>query len=150
MGPLLVLVSPNCFRKNVKVICKIVSFWCSLDNFLLKNAIVFFFGNQISKWRSFEKKKTIFDLLSKWKRHKNPSAHIPLLIHTPIWLTLLTFCAYLILQKMRIYHIWFLFRMTPGIDSFCAIVEQSTNNRMVSKILIGINVYLWYLGKSIL
>ena len=55
MGPLLVLVSP-CFRENVNVIDKIVSFLCSLDNFLLKNVIVFFFGNQISKWRSFEKK----------------------------------------------------------------------------------------------
>ena len=34
----------------------------SLDNLLQKNVIVFFFGNQISKWRSF-KKKAIFDLL---------------------------------------------------------------------------------------
>ena len=41
MGPLLVLVSP-CFRDNVNVTCKIVSFLCILDNFLLKNAIVFF------------------------------------------------------------------------------------------------------------
>ena len=68
MGPLLVLVSP-CFRENVVVTCKIVSFLCSLDNLLQKNVTVFFFGNQISKWRSFEKKKgdwaggPIFDLL---------------------------------------------------------------------------------------
>ena len=62
MGPLLVLVSP-CFRENVNVTCKIVSFSCSSDNFLLKNVIVFsFFGNQISKWHSL-KKKAIFDLL---------------------------------------------------------------------------------------
>ena len=53
MGPLLVLVSP-CFRENVVLTCKIGSFLCSLDNFLQKNVIVFFFGNQISKWRSFE------------------------------------------------------------------------------------------------
>ena len=53
MGPLLVLVCP-CFRENVVVKCKIVSFVFSLDNFLLKNVIVFLFGNQISKWRSFE------------------------------------------------------------------------------------------------
>ena len=52
MGPLLVFVSP-CFRENANVTCKIVSFLCSLDNFLLENAIVFFFGNQISKWHSF-------------------------------------------------------------------------------------------------
>ena len=54
MGPLLVLVSP-CFRENVVVTCKIGSFLCSLGNLLEENVIVFFFGNQISKWRSFEK-----------------------------------------------------------------------------------------------
>ena len=31
-------------------------FLCSLDNLLQKNVIVLFFGNQILKWRSFEKK----------------------------------------------------------------------------------------------
>ena len=56
MGPLLVLVSP-CFRENVVVTtCKIGSFLCSLDNLRQKNVIVFFFENQILKWRSFEKK----------------------------------------------------------------------------------------------
>ena len=73
MGPLFVLVCP-CFRENVIVACKIVSFLCSSDNFLLKNVIIFFFGNQISKWRLFEK-RTIFDLLftsfSHQGRHKN-------------------------------------------------------------------------------
>ena len=54
MGPLLVLVSP-CLRENVVVTCKTGSFLCSFDNLLQKNIIVFFFGNQISKWRSFEK-----------------------------------------------------------------------------------------------
>ena len=61
MGPLLVLVSP-CFRENIVVTCKIGSFLCSLDNLLQKNLIVFFFENQISRWRSFEK-GAIFDLL---------------------------------------------------------------------------------------
>ena len=61
MGPLLVLVSP-CFRENVVVTCKIGSFLCGLDNLLQKNEIVFLFENQISKWRSFEK-RAIFDLL---------------------------------------------------------------------------------------
>ena len=55
MGPRLVLVSP-CFRENVVATCKIGSFLCSLDNLPQKNVIVLFFGNQISKWRSFEKK----------------------------------------------------------------------------------------------
>ena len=55
MGTMFVLVSP-CFMENVVVTCKIGSFLCSLDNLLQKNVIVFIFGNQISKWRSFEKR----------------------------------------------------------------------------------------------
>ena len=55
-------------------------FLCSLDNLLQKNVIVLFFGNQISKWRSFEK-VAIFDLLFTFSSHqgkvtKIPSAHI--------------------------------------------------------------------------
>ena len=81
MGTLFVLVSP-CFRENVVVTSKIGSFLCSLDNLLQKNEIVFFFGNQISKWRSFEK-KAFFDLLFTFVSHqgkvtKIPSAHISL------------------------------------------------------------------------
>ena len=80
MGPWLVLVSP-CFRENVVATCKIGSFLCSLDNFPQKNVIVLFFGNQISKWRSFEK-RAILDLLFTFSSHqgkvtKIPSAHIP-------------------------------------------------------------------------
>ena len=80
MGPWLVLVSP-CFRENIVVTCKIESFSCSLDNLLQQNVILFF-GNQISKWRSFEK-RAIFDLLFTLFRHqgkvtKIPSAHISL------------------------------------------------------------------------
>ena len=41
MGPWLVLVSP-CFRENIVATCKIGSFFCSLDNLLQKNVIVFF------------------------------------------------------------------------------------------------------------
>ena len=48
--------------RTVVVTWKIGSFLCSLDNLLQKNVIVFFFGNQIAKWRSFEK-RAIFDLL---------------------------------------------------------------------------------------
>ena len=61
MGPLLVLVSP-CFRVNVvfdhmqNLFLFLFFFLCSLDNLLQKNVIVFVFGNQVSKWRSFEKK----------------------------------------------------------------------------------------------
>ena len=79
MGPWLVLVSP-CFRENVAATCKVGSFLCSLDNLLQKNLIVLFFGNQISKWPSFEK-MAIFDLLFTFSSHqgkvtKIPSAHI--------------------------------------------------------------------------
>ena len=81
MGPSLVLVSP-CFREYVVATCKIGSFLCSLDNLLPKNVIALFFGNQISKWRSFEK-RAIFDLLFTFLSHqgkvtKIPSAHISL------------------------------------------------------------------------
>ena len=81
MGPWLVLVSP-CFRENKVATCKIGCFLCSLDNLRHKNVIVLFFGNQISKWRSFEK-RAIFDLLFTFfsrqgKVTKIPSAHISL------------------------------------------------------------------------
>ena len=56
-------------------------------------------------------------------------------MHTRILLTLLTLFALPILQKLRIYHKWFLFGMTPGVDSFHrAILEQSINNKMVNNI----------------
>ena len=120
MGPWLVLVSP-CFRENVVATCKIGSFLCSLDNFLQKNVIVLFFGNQISKWRSFEK-KAIFDLLFTFFSHqgkviKIPSAHTSLThIHvfcSPYGL----FCLTNFEKKIRIYQIRFLFGMSPGVDS---------------------------------
>ena len=81
MGPWLVLVSP-CFRVNVVATCKIRSFLCGLDNLLQKNVIVFCFRNQISKWRSFEK-RAFFDLLFIYFSHqrkvtKIPSVHISL------------------------------------------------------------------------
>ena len=65
MGPLLVLVF-LCLRENITVTCKIVSFLCSLDNLLLKYVIVFFFQNQISKWRSFEKQKLFLTYFSRF------------------------------------------------------------------------------------
>ena len=88
MGPWLVLVSP-CFRENVVATCKIGSFLCSLDNLLQKNAIVFFCGNQISKWRSFEK-GAIFDLRFTFFSHRGkvtkiPSAHISLTYIHVFW-----------------------------------------------------------------
>ena len=68
MGPRLVLVSP-CFKENVVAICNNWIFLCSLDKLLHKNVIVFIFGNQISKWFSFEK-KAVFDLLFTFFSHQ--------------------------------------------------------------------------------
>ena len=60
MGP---LVCP-CFRgENVTVICKTVFSLCSLDKFLLKNLIVFIFGN--------------FDLLFTFCSHQGKDTKIP-------------------------------------------------------------------------
>ena len=135
MGPLLVLVS-YCFRGNVVVVtCKIGSFLCNLDTLLQKNVIVFFFENQISKWRSFEK-RAILDLLFTFfsyqgKVAKIPSAHISLTymyFAHPIDF----FIALPILKKIQIYQVWFLCGMIPGVDSYICIrtiLEQSINNK---------------------
>ena len=108
MGPWLVLVSP-CFKENVFATCKIVSFLCSLDRLLQKNVIVLFFGNQISKWRSFEK-MAIFDLLFTLSSHQgkvtqNSFSTYLKHIHTRILLTLLTLFALPILKKIRNYQV---------------------------------------------
>ena len=121
MGPWLVLVSP-CFRENVVATCKIGSFLCSLDNLLQKNVIVLFFGNQISTWRSFEK-RAVFDLLftffkSPGKSYKISFSTYLTHIHTHILLTLLTFFALPILKKIRMYQTRFLFGMSPGVNSY--------------------------------
>ena len=75
MGPWLVLVSP-CFRENVVATCKAGSFLCCLDNLLQKNVIVLFFGNQVSKWHSFEK-RAIFDLFFTFSSHQGKVTKIP-------------------------------------------------------------------------
>ena len=149
MGPWLVLVSP-CFRENVVATCKIGSFLCSLDNLLQKNVIVLFFGNQISRWRSFEK-RAIFDLLFTFFSHqgkltKIPSAHIShTYIHTHILLTLLTFFALPILKKYEFFRYGFSLVWVLVLILIRAILEQSINNKMVSKILVGMSTTDMYL-----
>ena len=147
MGPLLVLVSP-CFSENVVVTCKIGSFLCSLNNLLQKNVIVFFFGNQLSKWRSFEK-GAIFDLLFTFftyqgKVTKIPSAHISLTyIHafcSPYW----PFLPYQFWNKIiRIYQVWLLFGMSPGVDSHLRHFGTS-NKYQNGEQNLSWNVYYWY------
>ena len=122
MGPWLVLVSP-CFSENVVATCKIGSFLFSLDNLLQKNVIVLFFGNQISKWRSFEK-RAIFDLLFTYSNHqgkvtKIPSAHISnTYIHAYFAQPIDFFYLTNFEKKIRIYQVRFLFGMSPGVDSY--------------------------------
>ena len=125
MGTLFVLVSP-CFRENVVVTCKIGSFLCSLDSLLQKNVIVFFFffGNQISKWRSFEK-RAIFDLLftffshqgklQKFLQHISHSHTYMYFAHSIDFFFVLPI---LNKKKIGIYQVWFLFGMSLGVDSY--------------------------------
>ena len=136
MGPwLVVLVSPS-FRENVVATCKIGSFLCSLDNLLQKNAIVLFSRNQISKWRSFEK-RAIFDLLFTFsivrgKSYKNSFSTYLKHIHvfcSPYSL----FCLTNFEKKYEFIRygfslVWVLVLILIG-----AILEQSINNKMVSK-----------------
>ena len=147
MGTLFVLVSP-CFRENVVATCKIGSFLCSLDNLLQKNLIVkkkkkkkiivFFFGNQISKWRSFEKKRAIFDLLFTFFSHQGKvtkflqhisHSHTYYVFCSPHWL----FLSYQLWKKNTnlsgMVFLWVLVLIL-----IWAILEQSINNKMVSKI----------------
>ena len=137
MGPWLILVSP-CFRENVVATCKIGSFLCSLDNLLQKNVIVLFFENQISKWRSFEK-RAIFDLLFTFFSHqgnvtKIPSAHISLTyIHvfcSPYWL----FCLTNFEKNTNLSDTVSLWYESWWVILIHAILELSINIKMVSKI----------------
>ena len=105
MGPPLALVC-LCFRRSVIVAFKIVSVSCSLDNFLLKNLIVFIFGKQLLKWCTYEK-NGLYTFFS----HQGKTWQKFLYIYTHILLTLLTFSALSILQKLRIYHMVFLVRL---------------------------------------
>ena len=136
MGPLLVLVSP-CFRENIVVTCEIGSFLCSLDNLLQKNVIVFFFENQISRWRSFEK-GVIFDLLFTFSMHQGkvtqiPSARLSLtyihLICLPYW----PFLPYQFWKKYQFIRYGFSLVWVLVLILIRAILEQSINNKMVSK-----------------
>ena len=130
MGPLLALVSP-CFRENLIVTCKVLPFLCSLDNFLQKMYLVFFllllfffcfyFRKSNFKMALFDKKRATFDLLftflSPSERHKflwgMSHSHTYTHFAHPI-----DFFAFPILQKLLIHHVWFLFGVTFGVNSY--------------------------------
>ena len=123
MGPWLALVSP-CFRENVVATCKIGSFLCSLDNLLQKNVTVLFFGNHVSKWRSFEK-RAIFDLLFTVFSHQGKVVFKKLFQHISHSHTFTYFahpidffCLTNFEKKIQIYQIRFLFGMSPDVDSY--------------------------------
>ena len=136
VGPLLVIVFP-CFRESVVVTCKIGPFLCSLDNSLQKNVIVFFSENQISKWRSFEKRAilTYFShflitrgKLQKFLQHISHS-HTYMYFAHPI-----DFFALPILKKYEFIRYGFSLLWFLVLILICTILEQSINNKMVSKI----------------
>ena len=115
MGPLLLFVVSPCFREIVFFVCV-----CSLENLLQKNVVVFFFENQISQWRSFEKKGLLFTYFSHFVSYQG---HTYIHSHTCILLTLLTFFFFFFFcltnfEKIRIYQVWFLFGVIPGVDSY--------------------------------
>ena len=120
MGPLLV---SSCFRETVVVTCKIGSFLCSLDNLLQKNVIVFFFKNQISKWRSFEN-RAIFDLLFTFFTYQGGKLQkfLQHISHSHTYMNFahpIDFFPYQFeKKKIRIYQVWLVFGMIPGVDSY--------------------------------
>ena len=108
-------------------------FLCSLDNLLQKNVNVFFFGNQISKWCSFEK-RAVSDLVLTFcsyqgKVTKIPSAHISLTyIHvfcSPYWL----FLPYQFCNKYKFSRYGFSLVCFLVLILIWAILEQSINIR---------------------
>ena len=93
MGPLRILVCP-CFGENVIVTCKIVSFLRSLDNFVLKNVIVFFLEIKFQNGAHLRKKKAILNYFSPFLVTREKTKKLLLAyIHTRILLTLLNFFA---------------------------------------------------------
>ena len=137
MGPWLVLVSP-CFRENVVATCKIGSFLCSLNNLLQKNVVVLLFGNQISKWRSFEK-RAIFDLLFTFSSHQGKLQkflqHISQ-THTYTYFAhpIDFFCLTNFEKKYNFIRYGFSLVWVLVLILIRAILKQSINNKMVSKI----------------
>ena len=135
MGPWFVLVSP-CFRENVVATCKIGSFLCSLDNLLQKNVIVLFFGNQFSKWRSFEKRGYFWPTFFSHQGRvtKIPSAHISLTYIHVFCSSYWPFLPYQFRKKYEFIRYGFSLVWVLVLILIRTILEQSINNKMVSKI----------------
>ena len=138
MGPWLVLVSP-CFRKNVVVTCKIGSFLCSLDNLLQKNVIVPFFleikfqnGSHLKKWlflTYFSHFLVTRKKLQKFLQHISHSYTYTYFAH-PIHF----FCLTNFEKKNEFIRYGFSLVRVLVLILNRAILEQSINNKMLSKI----------------
>ena len=137
MGPWLVLVSP-CFRENVVATCKIGSFLCSLDNLLQKNVIVFFL--EIKFQNGAHLKKGLFltyfshflvtrEKLQKFLQHISHSHTYTYFAH-PIDF----FCLTNFEKKYEFIRYGFSLVWVLVLILIRAILEQSINNKMVSKI----------------
>ena len=143
MGPLLVLDSP-CLKENVVVTYKIGSFLCNLDNLLQKNEIVFFFWKSNFKMASFEKRVILIyfshflvtrEKLQKFLQHISHSHKYMYFAH-PIDFFALPFFFFFKYEFIRYGFslVWFLVLVLIR-----TILEQSINNKMVSKILVGMS-----------
>ena len=130
---------PLVLGKMYVATCKIGSFLCSLDNLLQKNVIVLFFENQISKWRSFEKKRLFLptfhiflvtrEKLQKFLRHISHS-HTYMYFAHPIY----SFCLTNFEKKYEFIRYGFSLVWVLMLILIRAILEQSMNNKMVSKV----------------
>ena len=117
MGPPLVLVSP-CFRENVVVTCKIESFLCSLaekcDCFLFWKS---YFKMKLT-WKQGYFWPTFHIFLVTREKLKSFSTYRTHILHvfcSPYWL----FLPYQFWKKKKkIYQVWFLFGVIPGVDSY--------------------------------
>ena len=138
MGPWLVLVSA-CFRENVFATCKIGSFLYSLDNLLQKNIIVLFFWKSNFKMALVWKKGlflTYFshflvtrEKLQKFLQHISHSHTYTYFSH-PIDF----FLPYQFWKKYEFIRYGFSLVWVLVLILMRAILEQSINNKMVSKI----------------
>ena len=136
MGTLFVLVSP-CFRENVVVTCKIVSFLCSLDNLLQKNVTVFFL--EIKFQNGAHLKKGLFltyfsQFLVTGESYKN--SYSTYILHTYMYFAhpIDLFCLTNFEKKYEFIRYGFSLVWVLVLILIRAILEQSINNKMVRKI----------------
>ena len=147
MGTLFVFVS-HCFRKNVVVTGKIGSFLCSLDNLLPKKCNWFLFWKSNVKMALIWKKGWFwptFHIFSRQGKLQKILQHIYHL-HTYMYFAHpidFFFALPILKKKKKKYQVWFLFGMSPGVDSylryFGTINKQQNGEQNLSW-----NVYYWY------